>query len=528
MSVEHNLAARLPERAALHPDRDSIVGARGERISFGELATRVATLAGRLRAAGVTPGERVLVFVPMSIELYVLLLACFHAGVTAVFLDAWSDRARLAAAVRAARPRLFVATPRAHLLRLFSPAVRRIAGHWWAGGGRLRRIRTEPLPLQPVAPEHPALVTFTTGSTGAPKAALRSHGFLLAQHRALAEHLDAQPGDVDMPTLPVFVLHNLAAGVPSVLPRFDPRRPARGDPARLLRQMRAERVTTSSGSPAFYDQLARHSVRTGTTLPLRALRTGGAPVNRTLARRLLEACDGRVTVVYGSTEAEPIATIDADELVGTGPPPDPNGPGWGICAGRPVRAIRMRLIRPHDGPVVLGPRGWEEWEVQPGEPGEVTVAGEHVLAGYLDAPEEERRNKVRDGDTVWHRTGDGARLDPAGRLWLLGPVAESFERHGRVWWSTPAEERALAAGGCEYAAYLGAAYLEIGGSRGIGAMLCVERSTPLDAVANAALRAALAPIPADRVVVLPRIPRDLRHASKTDYPALRRLLERAG
>jgi len=76
----------------------------------------------------------VLLFVPMSIELYVVLLAVHHLGACAVFVDAWAGRSRLDQAVRAARPRAFIGSPRAHLLRVASPALRAIPRAIVVGG----------------------------------------------------------------------------------------------------------------------------------------------------------------------------------------------------------------------------------------------------------------------------------------------------------------------------------------------------------------------------------------------------------
>src|SRR6266571_3983769 len=140
-----NIAARLAERAALHPDRLAIVEyrrQRAERVTFGELAERTAALAAGLRERGVAPGDRVLLFVPMSIDLYTALLACFHLGAAAVFVDAWADRQRLDAAVALVRPKAFIGTPKAHLLRLLSRAVRRIPIQIVAGRGRAARGRS--------------------------------------------------------------------------------------------------------------------------------------------------------------------------------------------------------------------------------------------------------------------------------------------------------------------------------------------------------------------------------------------------
>lgn len=523
-----NIAARLAERAGRHPDRPAIIegwGAPARRLSFGALDGRVRALASGLAARGIGPGDSVLLFVPMSADLYVALLACLHRGATAVFVDAWADRRRLDAAVRIASPRAFIGTPRAHLLRLLSPAVRAIPVHLAAGRRLLslrRHERGDAGPAVQVEGSAPALVTFTTGSTGTPKAAARSHDFLWAQHLALAGHLRPAEGDIDMPSLPVFVLNNLASGIPSVLPDADPRRPADIDSARIHRQMLDERVTTSSGSPAFYERLARWCAQNGRRIPLRALFTGGAPVLPPLARLLDATVDGEPHVVYGSSEAEPIAGIAARGMLAAtdAARDDADHPG-GLCVGPPVPEIELRLLRPHDAPVVLDDGGLAAWEVAPGEVGEVVVAGGHVLPGYLNDPEAERQNKIRDGGRVWHRTGDAAWMDADGRLWLMGRVKERVRRDGWVWWGGAAEARVLEVAGVRHAAYIGVDDAQLGQR----AVLCVETADgALTDTGRAAIVAALGPFPADRIIPLPRIPRDPRHASKTDVGALRQLI----
>ena len=507
-TVESNIVARLADAAARHPDRLAIADARG-RVTFGALYDRVAGVGAGLAHDGVRAGDRVLVFVPMSVDLYATLLGTLHAGAVPVFVDAWADRGRLAAAVRAAAPVAFIGSRRASLLRLFSGEVRRISRAYTPHSAALgRRAGGAPVAVEPDAP---ALVTFTTGSTGAPKAAERTHAFLLAQHGALAAHIAPRDDDVDMPTLPVFVLSNLALGVPSVIPDADPRRPADIDPRRVHRQIVREGVTTSSGSPAFYERLAAWCERSGETLPLRAVFTGGAPVLPPLARRLQAVVQGTAHVVYGSTEAEPIAGITADEMARL------DGTAEGVCVGRPVPQLRLRLVRAHDAPILLSDSGWREWDVESGGAGEIVVAGAHVLRGYVNDPEADRRNKVADGETVWHRTGDAARLDPEGRLWLLGRIRERVLRDGVEWWPLPAEVRALRVPGVTHAAYVGASDAR----RGRRAVLVVEADPRRADALRPALQRALDPWPLDELRVVERIPRDPRHASKTDLETLR-------
>lgn len=527
-----NLAARLTERAAQHPERIAIVDARGRRVrrvSFGDLERGASALAARMRQRGLDRSDAILLFVPMSIELYVALLAVFHLGATAVFVDAWADPRRLDAAVDATKPRGFIGTPKAHLLRLFNRRVRRIpvalfSSRWHpAAPGKSVEGRSPPAEL---APDAPALVTFTTGSTGRPKAAARSHGFLWAQHLVLADHLGLTDHDVDMPTLPVFVLNNLASGTCSVLPAFDPRRPADFDAERVFRQMAEERVTTTSGSPAFYQRLLAWCVERRTVLGVRALFTGGAPVLPPLARLLAsDVVSGTAHVVYGSTEAEPIASIPARDMVsmldGEGSAESPRG----LCAGHPVAQIALRLIRPHDGPVELSSGGWPEWDVGPGDVGEIVVSGKHVLAGYFKDPDADRSHKIRDDGIVWHRTGDGAWRDDDGRVWLMGRVSQRITRDGHTWWNLPAELRAMTLRGVRHAAYLGVS----GADHEQRALLCLEMADQhVAAHLLESVRAALNPYPVDELRLVSQIPRDPRHHSKTDVGKLRALLRARG
>ena len=526
LSDNPNVAARLVERARRHPDRPAIVESTGVRrrvTSFGALAARVAATAAALRAKDFRPGDRALLFVPMSADLYASLLGVLHAGGTAVFLDAWANRQRLEAAVAAAGPRAFIGTRSAHLLRLWSRALRRLPV-------ALLPVRTQADDAggAAVVPgDFPALVTFTTGSTGTPKAAARTHDFLWAQHEVLAHHLRLVEGEADMPTLPIFVLNNLALGVTTVLPAMDPRRPGRVRPAPVLRQLRDERVTTTAGSPAFYERLARHVEQRGGGIPVRSLFTGGAPVFPPLAARLAAATEGTAYVLYGSTEAEPIALIPAAELVrAAAEDADARANQRGLCAGVVVPEIELRLIRPVDGPVELDGHGWSPWDAGAG-PGEIVVTGRHVLRGYLGDPRTERMAKIRDGSRVWHRTGDAGYTDGAGRLWLLGRVSQRVETAGGTWWSTPAELAALGVSGVTHAAYFGVAGAAGGGDAGdrSRAVLCVQVDDARPGLERE-LRDALAPAPLDELFVLKSIPRDPRHESKTDVPRLRALIGR--
>ena len=121
----NTLADPLFDIAARAPERTAIVH-RGRSVSYGELARRVRARAAELRRRGIGEGDRVLVFVPMSIPLYEILLAVFAVGAAAVFVDAWAGARRIDRAAALAECKGFVGVPKAFLLLLASRALRRI------------------------------------------------------------------------------------------------------------------------------------------------------------------------------------------------------------------------------------------------------------------------------------------------------------------------------------------------------------------------------------------------------------------
>jgi acyl-CoA synthetase (AMP-forming)/AMP-acid ligase II len=354
-------------------------------------------------ANGIISGDRIVLLLPMGIDLYVALLAVFHIGATATLVDPAAD---IQGILERHPPDAFIGIPKAHLLRLRVPALRGLKLYVSSGFIPLphKRLHSFSDPPPPVDPgTAPALLTFTTGTTGRPKAIARSHDFLLGQHQVLHHHMPFKPGDVDLPTLPVFLLHSLAGGATCVIADADLKHVGSVAAQPIIQQIHTHRVTSISASPALFRCLVDHLIEQNEQLTgLQNLYTGGARVPADLVDSLSKvAPNASIYVVYGSTEAEPIAVLDArahrDELLATS--------ARGALVGRPVPDIQIRI----DGDPV----------------GEIQVAGNHVNRGYLDNPEADAQHKIYEGDTIWHRTGDVGQLDENGDLWLVGRLGES-------------------------------------------------------------------------------------------------------
>ncbi|MFM7182862.1 MAG: AMP-binding protein [Verrucomicrobiales bacterium] len=512
-----NLVQLLIDRARTHPEKVALVdGMPGrERVtSYRDLAALVTGASRRLRAEGLVPGDVVLILHPISLELYVFLLGAFHAGLTTAFVDPSAGGSVVATACQRLRPRAFFGSRKAQAWAWTRPEVRRLAHHWCPRSFPFTRS----FPLDPAAPEnavvvpdrHPALVTFTSGSTGQPKGAARTHGFLLAQHAALERALGLHEGEVDLVTLPVFTLANLASGVASLLPGTDITRPAVVNAELLARQSRTHGVTRCAASPAVF----RAFLKAGCLPDFRDIHTGGAPVFPSLLDELVKTSPKTtVHAVYGSTEAEPIADLlwrDISPAIR-----ERIRQGSGLPAGKPVPEIELAILSLQE---IDPATGWTDnlfssRRLPTGQAGEIIVSGPHVLPGYLDGIGD-AENKIHAGGKVWHRTGDAGRLDEEGNLWLLGRASAAVRRPGLPPLYPFEVEAAL------------------DGIPGLGRTALVEKDgepalvfegrTDLPPEAAGSILAGLG---VRRVIPLPSLPMDRRHQAKIDYPKLQRLLE---
>jgi len=517
-----NIATVLEDQARRFAAQPAIVE-RGRSITFAGLDRAAASAAADLRRAGVRGGMRALVFSQMSIALYTTMIALFRLRATAVFVDPSAGRERLDRSVRRVRPDAFVAVPRAHWLRLTSPGIRAIPIKAAIGGGVPlaaavgRRISDDRAAVEPCEPDTPAIITFTSGSTGEPKAAVRTHGFLLAQHRALVESIALAGGEVDLCTLPIFLLANLASGVTSVIPDADLRAPGRINAAPVLAQIRAHQPSRTVASPAFLSRIVDRATHDGSRLEtFRRIYTGGAPVfPKTLDIIAAAAPDAAVVAVYGSTEAEPIAEIERRDIA----PADraAMSEGRGLLTGRPAPSIDLRILADRWG-TALGP--WSRADLDReslgrDRVGEIVVAGDHVLSGYLDGHGDDE-TKIKVEGRTWHRTGDAGYVDAAGRLWLMGRCAAKASDATGVLYPFAVECAASDVDGVERTAFV-----MHRGQRVLAAELSGDTGRARQRLAERLAWARL-----HDIVVVPRVPVDRRHNAKVEYGALRELLDR--
>jgi acyl-CoA synthetase (AMP-forming)/AMP-acid ligase II len=230
---------------------------------------------------------------------------------------------------------------------------------------------------------------------------------------------DIRPGEVDLPTFPLFALFAPALGMTALIPKMDFTRPGRVDPRSILGPAAEYAATTMFGSPALLNRVGRHGVANGIKLPsLKRVISAGAPVPVAVLERFaaLLPDDAEIFTPYGATEALPVSSIGSREILAeTG---RMTGEGFGVCIGRPVNGLSLAIIPISDEPIEL----WQESLALPaGEVGEITVRGPQVSAAYLNRPAATRLAKIADpSGGIWHRMGDVGYLDSTGRVWFCG------------------------------------------------------------------------------------------------------------
>ena len=451
-----NVADHLAHAARLQPMRRAVVCPAGRdpygraayaHLTFGQLDRESDVAAHGLQASGIGRGTRTILMVRPSIEFFVVIFALFKLGAVPVVVDPGMGIRRLLVCYRSTRPQAFIGIPLAHAVRvLFRKHFRSVrtritvGRRWFWGGPTLRQLRSRTLPPFEAArtrADEPAAILFTTGSTGPAKGAVYTHGNFDAQLAQIRRHLALDDDEIDLSTFPLFALFYPALGVTAVIPEMDPARPARAHPERIFAAIENQGITNMFASPALLQRLGAYGRGKGLRLPsLKRVICAGAPVpTRTLelfAGLLAEGA--RIETPYGATEAVPIASITAQEILSeTRPLTDQ---GFGICVGRPINDIAVRIIAVSDDPIE---RWSEDLVLPPGEIGEIAVQGGLVSRRYFENPSADRLAKIPEDGNLWHRMGDLGWIDRKGRIWFCGRKSHRVITPGGTLYTIPCE-----------------------------------------------------------------------------------------
>jgi fatty-acyl-CoA synthase len=399
------------ERRARHSPDDLALIAGDHSFTYGELAGRVRRLAHGLRGMGVAAGDRVAWLGPNHPAFLESLFAAGLLGAVMAPVNHRLDQAVGRWVLEDIQPTVLI---QHHATN--PPQVPDSVRHRVMVGGSVdgavdfaamvEDSADEAIEVS-VGLEDLCLLPHTSGTTGRPKGVMLTHGNVTWNVVNLLSCAEFRSQDVTMAIAPFFrvggtgvnILPVLFVGGAVVVPSDI-------TPDEILRLTERHRISVGFGNPDILQSLTHSQLwPTADLSSIRFLLTGGAPVPEPLIRTYL---DRGVTLLqgYGLSEAAPVVLLlkpeNALEKIGS--------------AGTPPLLVDVRLVDPAGV------------DVRPGETGELLTRGPNVMAGYWNRPEETRAVFTADG---WLRTGDAARVDEEGYVWIVGRVKDRFVVHER-------------------------------------------------------------------------------------------------
>jgi HIP---CoA ligase len=422
-----SIPALLAAAEQHHSERVAVIDG-SMTLTYPELAAEARRFAAALIESGIDRGDRVAIWCFNCAEWVVAVLGIFAAGAVLVPVNTRfkgheaADILRRSGARTLVTVRDFLGTDYVALLEgagVPLPALETVVLARGRGDRATDRVvdwttflgRATPAALQEVqrrsaqlGAEDPSDILFTSGTTGAPKGVVMTHGRTLTVASDWVEMSGLRAGDIYLQVNPYFHMFGLKAGIlASVVAGATMLPEAVFDVDAVLARVEAERVTVLPGAPTIYQSILDHPERdTHDLSSLRVAVTGAADIPVELIHRVQEELPFRTVITgYGLTEGGTACATSEDD--------DPEAIATTVGRARP--SFELRIV------------GEGDRDVAAGEAGEVLLRGGSVMAGYLDDPEETAKVLSADG---WLRTGDLGALDDAGRLRIVGRVKDMF------------------------------------------------------------------------------------------------------
>ncbi len=416
--TDEALPGRLPrriswvpfEQAAVQPEAIALL--EGEMSwTYGRFAEAIRRTAACFDDLGVRPGDRVMIVGENGIALVTLIMAASELDAWPVIVNARLTTTEIDAIREHCRPRRVfytVATsPDARALAErdgAAPVAPDVVPGTSVGG----LAETDSETLERASARQVGAMVYTSGTTGQPKGVMLSHRNLLYNAATAKAIRRTTPADRMYVVLPISHIFGLASVfLAGLMGGARIRLVARFDPRAMLDALANDGITMAQGVPTMYAKLLEHIEARGivpSAPHVRFLSSGGGPLEPELKARVERTFGVRLQNGYGLSEAAPVVALtrldDANSEASIGYPP----PG-----------VAVRLVDDAGQ------------DVAPGATGELWTKGPNVMLGYYKEPELTRAVVTEDG---WLKTGDLARAEADGRLFIMGRKKELIIRGG--------------------------------------------------------------------------------------------------
>lgn len=465
MNIVHhffNASKQFPDRIAIATDT--------ERLTYGELIQEVRLKSGQLLSQGIKSEDRIMIMMPVGINFYITILSIFQIGAIVVLTDQLLPKSKVKYAFQKANCHLIITSSSLYFFRhfLFSYDL-------WGKIIHTRKGNSIYDDIDHKENDDSALITFTSGSTGHPKAADRTHGFLDIQLSTIIHEFGLSSTDVHLSTFPVVTLCNMAVGATAIIPN-----------KKMNQALKPTFISASEGrlDPILellnLDELSNIVIGGATTFPY-------------YINELSEYINTeKIKLVYGGTEVEPITTTTGKDYIEIYQIDDK-----GVFVGKQSSILQILIVDPND----------KARPVSEGNIGSILVKGEHVLDRYIGNDQDRHANKITINNERWHDTGDAGYIIDK-KLYYFGRIKYLWKQNDE-WVSPITLEKHVKDRDHQYEA----------------TWLCIHnQNVAFHNCENHIFEELVSEFPykIDKKIKIKKLPKDKRHNSRIDYEKLKK------
>lgn len=392
---------KIKELRSLYPDKTALFDLNtGKKVTFTQIDEKSNYVCDYLRKKNFKKGDKIVVFIPIGVEFYLILTAIFKMGIQAVFIDPYAGIEHINKCCEMILPDGIIGSRKTLLKGFFLKGIRKI-------GKKINYIKVMEysekfLINEKIEEDTPALISFTSGSTGFPKIIMRTHKFLLGQHNVLEKNIKFEKETSVYSSFPIFLFSHIATGTTTFIPDLNWKKPAESKFKNIVQQIMENNIQNVILPPAIFQNIVKFCKDEKIMLEnVQKVYTGGAPVFYSLMEKIKKVfTNAKIIALYGASEAEPISVLNFEDITREDIENMKNGEG--LLAGKIVNEIELKIEKLDNVK--------DSSELK----GEILVKGENVVNGYL--------NVKKNPDENWHRTGDMGYINRKGQLVLLGRV----------------------------------------------------------------------------------------------------------
>jgi len=437
-SEQANISQHIVEMAQISPYQKAMICLSGRdtngkmaysHLTYRQFNQRSSDLARGLQQAGIVRGTRTALQMIPELDWFCIAYALLKIGAVPVLLQPSMGAQRISYCIKAVEPEALIIDPELQKFQRFQsakyPSVHlqiSTKRRWFSKGISIADLQqNDPTSIQlaEMRNNDTGMILFSTScETDTPKPTILTHGMMSSTLELMKSVLAMSTDSVLFTTFPLFMLLAPALGIRHIIPPTHTLKANKLNPKFLVESIWDHGITHLLMSPTRLMLLTQFLKDEAIFLP--SIQRMGAwgenyPAHELQRIHYYINNETQIFPLYGMTEAPIVSTLGSHKIISETQIKTERG--FGICQGKAVDGIDMRIIEVSDRPI----DNWsDDLLISNGGIGELVIRGDSVSKQYYSSITDDAINKIPDGQTIWHRTGDIGWLDSASNFWFCG------------------------------------------------------------------------------------------------------------